>query len=240
MHLASTKGAGRAKGFTLVELLLAITLLSILLGLTYSGLRAAYRSSERGEELLAFKGGMRASHQFLRRQLNQMLPLAFAEEGDVDQTRIQFLGDSRAIQFVAPMPGYLGFGGPQVQFLELADGDDGDVLLFRHALLQYFEEDHLYERDPIILLENIEAAQFEFLGLDEEGMLSGWMPSWDQMQTLPVAVRLNIEFSEEKDTQWPDLVAGVRVDEGALQVGAMRPVYQQQVGDLLRRKGGAQ
>ena len=238
--LVNIRGTGRAKGFTLVELLLAITLLSILLGLTYSGLRAAYRSTERGEELLAFKGGMRASHQFLRRQLNQMLPLAFAEEDDVDRTRIVFLGDSNSIQFVAPMPGYLGLGGPQVQFLELADGDDGGVLQFRHALLQYFEDDYLYERDPIILLENIEAAQFEFMGLDEQGMLSGWMPSWDQMQTLPVAVRLNIEFSEEKDTQWPDLVAGVRVDEGALQFAGTRPTYQQQVGDMLRRKGSAQ
>jgi general secretion pathway protein J len=216
--------------------LLAITLLSILLGLTYSGLRAASRSTERGEELLAFKGGMRASHQFIRRQLNQMLPLAFAEEDDINQTRILFLGDGRSIQFVAPMPGYLGQGGPQVQFLELAKGEEGkgDVLQFRHALLQYFEEDYLYERDPIILLDNIESAQFEFLGLAEEGMVSGWMSNWDQPENLPIAVRLNIEFSEEKDTQWPDLVAGVRVDELSVQGEVPRPsVYQQKMRELI-------
>ena len=237
MHLANIRRAGRAKGFTLVELLLAITLLSILLGLTYSGLRAASRSTERGEELLAFKGGMRASHQFIRRQLNQMLPLAFAELDEIDQTRILFLGDSKSIQLVAPMPGYLGQGGPQVQFLELANGEDGDVLQFRHALLQYFEEGYLYERDPIILLDNIESAQFEFLGLDEEGVLSGWMSNWDQPEALPVAVRLNIEFSEAKDTQWPDLVAGVRVDELSVQGAQPRPsTYQQKMRELISGK----
>ena len=67
----------RNTGFTLVELLLAITLMSILLGLTYSGLRAATRSTERGEIILANNGEIRTTHQFVRRQLNQMLPLAF-------------------------------------------------------------------------------------------------------------------------------------------------------------------
>jgi len=99
------------KGFTLVELLLAITLMSILLGLTYSGLRAATRSSQRGEELLAAGGELRASHQFIRRQLNQMLPLSFAETDDMQPVRIVFQGDAQHIQYVAPMPGYLGSGG---------------------------------------------------------------------------------------------------------------------------------
>ena len=55
--LQNQQPVGRNRGFTLVELLLAITLMSILLALTYSGLRAASRSSERGEALLAAGGG---------------------------------------------------------------------------------------------------------------------------------------------------------------------------------------
>jgi general secretion pathway protein J len=227
-------------GFTLVELLLAITLMSILLALTYSGLRAASRSTESGEELLAFTGGMRASHQFVRRQLNQMLPLAFAELDDAEQTRAVFLGDSREIWFVAPMPGYLGAGGPQVQVLELAEGDDGDVLQFRHALLQYFEEEYLFERDPVILLEGVASAGFEFVGLDEEGVLTPWMTTWDEPGSLPVAVRLSIEFDEDRNVHWPAMVAGVRVDEEALQVGSVRPSYEQAIMELSRTREGRQ
>jgi general secretion pathway protein J len=189
---------------------------------------------------MAFTGGMRASHQFVRRQLNQMLPLAFAELDDAEQTRAVFLGDSREIWFVAPMPGYLGSGGPQVQVLELAQGDDGDVLQFRHALLQYFEEEYLYDRDPVILLEGLESADFEFVGLDEEGVLTPWMSTWDQPGILPVAVRLNIEFDEDRNAHWPVMVAGVRVDEEALQIGAVRPTYEQSIMDLSRQKGGTQ
>jgi len=230
-------GLGQSRGFTLVELLLAMTLMSILLGLTYSGLRAATRSSERGEKMLAAGGELRASHQFMRRQLNQMLPLSFGITDDTDGIRIVFLGDSKSIQYVAPMPGYLGTGGPQVQLIELASGGDSSVLQFSHALLQGYEEGDLGYRDPVVLLENVESAGFEFLGLDEEGVATDWMPSWDQPEMLPVAVRLNLEFSGDTRMLWPDLVAGVRVDESAIGGGAGRGTYEQTIQDLIKGKG---
>ena len=233
----------RSAGFTLVELLLAITLMSILLGLTYSGLRAATRSSQSGEKLLAAGGELRAAHQFIRRQLNQMLPLSYAETEDTEPVRIVFEGDARHIEYVAPMPGYLGAGGPQVQVVEVAnDGDGGLVIRFSHAMLQGFTEDRLQDRAPVLLLEGVESAGFEFLGRDEEGELTGWMASWDQPGQLPVAVRLNVEFKEGLNLQWPELAAGVRVDEQSLQGlggGLTRPTYEQAIKDLIKgRKAG--
>ena len=228
----------RPTGFTLVELLLAVTLMSILLGLTYTGLRAAARSSERGEIMLAAGGELRASHQFVRRQINQMLPLPFAVTDDVNALRIVFVGDANHIQYVAPMPGYLGAGGPQVQLLELASDNEGNVLQFSHALLQGYEESYLFERDPVILLENVETAGFEFLGQDEEGEVTGWASSWDQPDILPVAVRLNLVFSDEAQIVWPDLVTGVRLDESAVHGGGRvrNNTYQQKIQELIKGK----
>lgn len=229
-----------AAGFTLVELLLAITLMSILLGLTYSGLRAATQSSQRGELLLAAGGELRASHQFIRRQLNQMLPLSFAEIDETEPLRIVFQGDATHIQYVAPMPGYLGSGGPQVQLIEVVNGDNGgSVVQFSHALLQGYTEDRLYERDPVILLESVNSAGFEFLGRDEEGELTGWSTTWDTEEILPVAVRLDLKFSEGLNLRWPDLAARVRVDEQALQGlggGANMRVksYRENMRDLIK------
>ena len=234
----------RSAGFTLVELLLAITLMSILLGLTYTGLSAATRSSQRGELLLAAGGELRSSHQFIRRQLNQMLPLSFAETDDIQPLRIVFEGDARRIKYVAPMPGYLGAGGPQVQLVEVVDGDDGEMLIqFSHALLQGFTEDRLYDRDPVILLTGVSSAGFEFLGKDEQGELTGWVSSWDQQDILPVAVRLDLDFTEELNLQWPDLAAGVKVDEDAIEAGGGSlgaPSYEQAIKDLMKGKKGDQ
>lgn len=230
----------RSAGFTLVELLLAITLMSILLGLTYTGLRAATQSSQRGELLLAAGGELRASHQFIRRQLNQILPLPYAVTEDAEELRIVFEGDARHIQYVAPMPGYLGAGGPQVQLIEIVNADDGELLVqFSHALLQGFEESRLMDRDPVVLLEGVSSAGFEFLTEDEEGELIGWTASWDQQNTLPVAVRLDLEFTEELNMQWPDLAAGVRVDASALRAGggvSGAASYQQSIKNLINDK----
>ena len=224
-------------GFTLVELLLAMTLMSILLALTYSGLRAASRSADQGEKMLAAGGEVRAAHQFVRRQLNQMLPLSYTVSDDIDQTRVVFEGDARRIQYVAPMPGYLGAGGPQVQMLELVNGDNGQVLQISHALLQEYEEGDLGLRDPVTLLEHIQSATFEFLGRDEKGEITSWSASWGTPEILPVAVRLNIGFDEETRLEWPQLVAGVRLDAAAVGGAVQRDDYSQTIQDMIKSSG---
>ena len=112
-----------ASGFTLVELLLALTLMSMLLALAYGGLRAATRATDRGQTILEDSSRIRMAHQFVRKQLNQVLPLTFAQSEDGSE-RTVFLGETDRIRFVAPMPGYLGFGGPQVQDLAIVRGED--------------------------------------------------------------------------------------------------------------------
>lgn len=203
-------------GFTLVELLLAITLMSMLLALAYGGLRASTRATDRGQVILEESSRIRMAHQFVRKQLNQMVPLAFMQDEEQEEIRTIFEGDSETIRFVGPMPGYLGFGGPQVQELALVPADEGMALVLSHALLQGFEESNLYLRAPIVLIDRIDQASFYFLGTDEQGELADWTSTWEDPASMPVAVSLDIVFEEDVFTTWPLLVASVRVDASAL------------------------
>jgi len=222
-----------ASGFSLVELLLAMTLMSMLLALAYGGLRAATRAADKGQAILADSGRIRMAHQFVRKQLNQMAPLVFAESED-RQERSVFEGTAKKIRYVAPMPGYLGFGGPQVQELAIVSGEEGEELVLSHALLQGFEEQNLYLRDPIVLLKKIEFAEFSFLGRDETGELSGWTNQWEQVGLLPDAVSLEIEFTEDVYIHWPLLTASVRVDPSALDDLSTDQVGQQDYSSSIR------
>jgi general secretion pathway protein J len=222
-------------GFTLVELLLAITLMSMLLALAYGGLRAAIRTTESGQKQLEESGNIRITHQFVRRQLNQMQPLPFNVSGGEQETLVIFEGSSRRIQFVAPMPGYLGQGGPQVQYLELVNGDDGLNLIFSHQLLQGFDPAFAIEREPIVLMEGIKDAGFEFLAKDEAGQLIGWSGNWDTPDILPVAVSLDIELGESSRAYWPILMAGVKVDELATAQTGGRRNFTDSMSNIIRR-----
>jgi general secretion pathway protein J len=237
----------RSAGFTLVELLLALTLMSMLLALAYGGLRAATRATDRGQTVLEDSSRIRMAHQFVHRQLNQAVPLAFAQEEDGTE-RTVFEGAAERIRFVAPMPGYLGFGGPQVQELAIVRGDEHFELVLSNALLQGFEEERLYDRPPIVLLEDIESAGFSFLGLDENGELAGWSSTWEEVGLLPESIALEIEFIDEVYIHWPLLTASVRVDpsalaelapDGTLIEGGERD-YRSVIQDMINRRGRKQ
>jgi len=231
-----------AKGFTLVEMLLAMTLMSMLLALAYGGLRASTRATEKGQQILDDSNRIRMAHQFVRKQLTQLLPLAF-EEDEAQQVRTVFRGDRQRIRYVAQMPGYLGFGGPQVQELEFVRGEEGLELVLSHALLQGYEEDYLYERQPILLLDKVQTAEFSFLGIDENGEMTQWSPDWEDETVLPAAVALNVEFVEDVYIQWPELTTSVRIDQSA--VGGDRnrsanPSYSTTIRELMSKRKNEQ
>lgn len=243
MMRASHHRRRRPGGFTLVEVLLALGLMSMLLALAYGGLRAATRAADRGQVILQDSGRIRMAHQFVRKQLNQMLPLVFYESEDRAE-RMVFMGAADRIRFVAPMPGYLGFGGPQVQELTIERGDDGLELVLYHSLLQGFEEPFLYENLPIPLLGKIERAEFSFLGRDETGELTGWTTAWAETGMLPESVALEIEFVDEVYIRWPLMTAAVRIDPAALDEltggQAGEPTYRATIRDLINRRKNPQ
>lgn len=234
----------RLRGFTLVELLLAITLLSILLGLAYGGFRASTRATDRGQDILEESSRLRLAHQFVHRQLNQILPISFADP-EKDDLPVVFDGSARTIRYVGPMPGYLGFGGPQVQELAVIEGENGQALVLSHALLQGFEEANLQERPPILLIDGIEWAEFSFLGRDEQGEAATWLTSWDNPSILPLAVSLDVRFTEERHMEWPDLIASMRIDGLAiaqmLQEADRQPrsEYSTTIQELINRRGSS-
>jgi len=225
----------RQAGFTLVELLLAVTLMGLLLALAYGGLRAASQASTSGQEVLEESSRLRITHQFIRKQLNLMLPMAFEDQVGEQRERITFEGGPGRVMFVGPMPGYLARGGPQVQVMELVDGPDGLVLQFTHAPLQGFQRERLYERDPVVLLEDVQAATFEFLELDEEGVPAAWVGEWAEPSVLPEAVRLDLTFGEAAKVAWPELVASVRLDPSAIIPGAGGgETYAQKIQEMIQ------
>ncbi len=199
--------AANARGFTLLEILVAVTLLALLMALAFGTLRTAVRATRSGEALIERTDRMRLAQEFLRRQLSHAMPLPFERLEDTGENRV-FVADRDSLRFVAPMPGYLARGGPHVQWLTLVDDRAGRRLEFDHALLNGYDVDDPKgdsKREPVVLLEGIREGRFEYRALDEQGELSAWSANWEDAQRLPLLVRLVLEFDEDSRERWPDL-----------------------------------
>ena len=195
------------RGFTLLEILIAVTLLALLVAMAYGTLRTAVRATRSGEALIERTDRMRVAQEFLRRQLSHAMPLPFERLEDSGENRV-FVADAESLRFVAPMPGHLARGGPHVQWLTFVSERDGMRLEFDHAQLNGYDPDNPKgdsEREPVTLIDGIRDGRFEFRELDEQGELGDWDTSWDDPQRLPLLVRLVLEFDEASRKRWPDL-----------------------------------
>lgn len=196
--------ASQQAGFTLLEILLASTLLAILLTLAYSTLSSAVRTTRSGEAQIERTDEVRVTQEFLRRQLSHAMPVAFEEPEDGGDRKV-FEADDRRLRFVGPMPGHLSRGGLHVQWLELTSGRDGMRLDFDHHQLNGYDPDDPKgedERPPVTLLDGIADASFEYKALDEQGELGDWDTDWEDSESLPVLVKLSVRFENERRF-WP-------------------------------------
>ncbi|MEO8672534.1 MAG: prepilin-type N-terminal cleavage/methylation domain-containing protein [Tahibacter sp.] len=220
----------REVGFTLLEVMLAITLLAILLAAAMGGVRAATRALHSGEAAIDRMNRLRVAQEFTRHELSRSLPLAFGQEKGTGVNFV-FQGERDFLRFVAPMPGHLSHGGPYVQSLELARGRNGMQLLFTHQMLNGFDLDKLNKRDlePVVLMDGIRSGRFLYRKLDDKGELGKWEDDWDNPGALPLMVRLELSMTAESNSVWPtmdiplllDTSGGVRAFQaGSDSVGA--------------------
>lgn len=204
----------RSSGFTLIEVMLAITLVALIMGMAYGGFRASIRATTSGEQRIEETNRLRVTHQFVRRQLAQARSLIIEQDEEAGE-QVRFVGESERVRFVAPMPGYLSYGGAYVQEFSLERGEDGLDLVFYFALLNGYLPGDLEDSEGVVLLENLGSGGFFFMGLDEEDQTPYWADFWEETARLPLAVGLNLEMGREDGLNWPELVTPVMVDSAA-------------------------
>ncbi len=216
---------GRARGFTLMEILAALVLLSLLMLAVFSGIRIAMHSVRFGQQFTARTDAVRATQDFMRRELAQAIRQPWGLTGE--RRPIVFTGGPEQVQYVAPLPGYLGKLGPQLQTLKLVPGSDGDGyrLQVSFALLPPDGGKPQPLGKPQVLLTGIRSGQFSYRGRKRNRQPTGWMDRWQDTDRTPVLVRLELKL---RHGDWPVMLAPIRVDASAVQGagGIMRHMMQ--------------
>ncbi|WP_232823573.1 prepilin-type N-terminal cleavage/methylation domain-containing protein [Dyella sp. C9] len=202
------------RGFTLLEVLGALALLALLLLGVYGGVRTATHAVHSGEQAIGRLDEIRSAQQFLRRELAQAraVPLGRTDKGDP----IYFTGDAHVMRFVAPLPGYLGQLGPQLQQLKLVpDGKGGSRLEASFALMPPDGSAPHALGEPEVLLEGIRDGSFSYRAPDTAQKAGDWRDQWSDVRAMPRIVRIALRL--KGTSNWPELDAPLRVDVSATQ-----------------------
>jgi general secretion pathway protein J len=178
----------RARGFTLVEVLLATVLLASALAIALAAVQGVSRATVSASARAEATDQLRSAFGFLRRQWAAAQPQPVAVPARPDALHFVALRDDRLVM-VGELPGYLARGGLYVQTYTLRRAPGGQRLMFEYALIA---GDRLLppERPPEVLLEGLAQARFEARGLDPDGRIGPFAPRWERPGQLPMQLRL--------------------------------------------------
>ena len=210
----------RARGFTLLEMLVAISVMTLLVSLVYGMLRMGSRSWESSAARIEATETMRIGWTFVQRALNnaRAVPIKIP-----DAEGLHFIGDNDALEFVTDLPAYLGTGGLHAVGLGLEDEPDGQfkqLILYRIPLGDY-QATTDNDSDPdllqrAILAEGVEDMMIAYYGVDRtedsDNEQAMWTSRWQAQPTLPILVKLVVSLADG-DT-WPLLIAHPQLGSG--------------------------
>jgi len=189
-----------AAGFTLMEVLLATTLLAAALALAFGILRAAGATVARGEAMAERNERIRAVSAFLRERIGGAEGIVFGFDAGSGRS-LRFVGDAQAMRFVADVPAYFDRGGPRLHELQVRGGQSRRLEVAFRQLRAGQALPAL--RSPEPLAAKLAEVRFAYRTLAPDGRPGPWQDAWATPDALPPQVRVRIRDAQGP---WPDMV----------------------------------
>lgn len=183
-------------GFTLLELVLAMTALAMMTAICYAAFHLAIRATERGEVAVVTAQRLRVASDVLIRQIKSTVPYA-ARNKDLD-VYPYFLGTATSMAFVTA-GGLHGGGGLVRVVYQVVDNPPRLIMtetsFFSPDTLGRDAVDTSGER-PTVLLDNFQSLHFLYYRNEGEDFgESSWVSGWDgyEEEMMPSAVRITVD-----------------------------------------------
>ena len=205
-------GPRRSRGFTLLEILLALALLALLMLGVWGAMASATRIAHSADAVMARSESVRTVQQFLRRYVSAAQLQPYLAEGD---TRARmFEGDATSMRYVAPLPMQSGHAGLYVQTIRLTRNASGGASL--ELVYQPYSDDTPQAGDAVthLLLADLQGGQFQYLAAAAFDKPAAWRDDWQAANGLPLAVRIHLDPAWRVRVPFPEMVIPLHAGEG--------------------------
>jgi general secretion pathway protein J len=196
-------------GFTLIEVLIAMTMLSLMVVLLFSSLTIGAKSWEQGENKIADVNEIAIVQQFFNHHLAHATPQW--NDFDPEKDRVfSFQGKKQSLQFVAAFPASAERAGLQLFNLELKKKDKQhfvDVTLTPFFPLSEGED---WFEDSVELVRNVQNFELSYFGLNDETGELVWQNEWLNKEQQPRLVKILLELDDGR--YLPEMIVALNVD----------------------------
>jgi len=198
-------------GFTLLELLIATTLLGLLSLVLFDGLHFGRQVWQQAQTSTVDANRVRKIQDLLRAYIIQAYPALVPS--DPTHAHADFQGDAHSLAVLAPDEN--GSGSMVHVTMDLQQGAQGSVLAV--ATLPELANANAKARVKQFQIAKRGRLAFAYYGTQDA---SGprWTAQWQDQMRPPLLVRLRLESRPERDAFWPEMIVAPRIaaDQGCI------------------------
>lgn len=204
-------------GFTLIEILIVMTLLGVMMVLLFGSLKICADSWHKGENKIAQVNKIAVVYNFFQHHLAVAKPLLNdVKQGNV-LSALAFQGDKQSVQFVSSFPASAGKSGLQLFTIRLdKDDDNKDKQLIKVTITPFFpkdDEDTDDHKEEAVLLKDVSELSISYFGTDDginnDINNASWHDEWSEKTTQPWLIKITIKLDD--DTYWPEMLIPLKI-----------------------------
>ena len=201
----------RIGGFTLLELLIAVSLLGLIFAALTGGLRFGTVAWQTTAQRLEQSDDLHLVYHTLRRQISTALNAPANPVSNQPTSSFEGLGDQ--VSFVGAAPARAMKPGLFRLTLALEPDADSNALALRWERLDKTAADATADNiEPV--LRGLRSIQFSYYGARDSGDSARWIDEWRDNRLSPRLVRISVEFADPQRAPWPAIVIPLYAQSG--------------------------
>jgi general secretion pathway protein J len=193
-------------GFTLIEVMIAMTLMSIMMVLLVSSLRTSAESWEIGEKKISQVNENAVVYHFFRRHLSSAKP--FSNINEHGEQAFSFQGDADSLQFVSSFPASASRKGLQLFEIERIRKNQGSIQVTISPFFPLTDGQEL-QREEETLIKQVSDLKISYFSREKPDESGAWQGRWKDKQVLPELVKIKIELND--DRYWPEFIISLKI-----------------------------